>query len=74
LAYGDSSNLFAVSVGGPPQSGGGMTQVWDIAAHHPAYPTLPGSLVGHSPDARILVTATDNQLHLWDTATGRAIG
>jgi WD40 repeat protein len=73
LAYGDSPNLFAVSVGGPPQSVGGMTQVWDIASHHPAYPALPGSTVGQSPDARILVTATDNQLHLWDAATGRAI-
>jgi DNA-binding SARP family transcriptional activator/WD40 repeat protein len=74
LAYGDSPNLFAVSVVAPPQSVGGMTQVWDIAAHRPAYPALPGSTVGQSPDARILVTSTGDQLHLWDAATGRAIG
>jgi WD40 repeat protein len=74
LAHGDSPNLFAVTVWGPPESVGGMTQVWDIASHRPAYPALPGAMVGHSPDARILVTATDSQLYLWDTATGRAIG
>jgi WD40 repeat protein len=74
LSYGDSPNLFAVSVGGPPQSAGALTQVWDIASHRQAYPALPGSMVAQSPDARILVTATDTQLHLWDTATGRAIG
>jgi WD40 repeat protein len=74
LAHGDSPNLFAVTVWGPPQSVGGTTQVWDIASHRPAYPALPGALVGHSPDARILVTATDKELYLWDTATGRAMG
>jgi WD40 repeat protein/DNA-binding SARP family transcriptional activator/class 3 adenylate cyclase/ABC-type cobalamin/Fe3+-siderophores transport system ATPase subunit len=74
LAYGDSPNLFAVSVGGPPQSAGAMTQVWDIASHRLAYPALPGSMVGQSPDGGILVTATDNQLYLWDTTTGTAVG
>jgi WD40 repeat protein len=67
LASGVNPNLVAVPAGT-------ATQVWDIAARRQAYPALPGAAVGQTHDARILVTATANDVYLWDAATGHALG
>jgi serine/threonine protein kinase/DNA-binding SARP family transcriptional activator/WD40 repeat protein len=47
-----------------------QTFVWSLVTHKLAYPPLPGTAMGESPDGATLVTA-EAQYRFWDTFTGK---
>jgi WD40 repeat protein len=51
-----------------------QTDVWKIATHTRAYPSLPGRAGPESPDGSTLVTQTATRFLFWDVTTGKARG
>jgi len=52
-------------------------RVWDLAFARPIHAlavTEPERLIGLSAGARLLVTATQDTVYLWDTSTGNRVG